>query len=287
MLGHAIVARLQALGQRFVATDANLDIGDREPVLAFARSERPSAIVNAAAYTRVDDAENEAALAFRVNADGPAFLAEAAQELGAPLLHFSTDYVFDGSGVVPYTEQAITSPLGTYGRSKREGEARVLERCSSGAYLVRTSWLFGENGNNFVKTMARLMRERDELSVVADQHGRPTYTRDLADAALRLLGFGSTSAAAPSLYHFANSGPTTWFDFSAAIRSTCVSCGLQLRVKTLRPITTAEFPRPAPRPPYSVLDTSRIEAALGEKPRPWESALSDYVAGQVSDWKSS
>jgi dTDP-4-dehydrorhamnose reductase len=287
MLGSAIAARLETLGYGYIVTDAELDIGDRERVLAFSRREKPSAILNAAAYTRVDDAEREEALAIRVNADGPGFLAEAAHELDASFLHFSTDYVFDGSATSPYTETSATAPLGVYGRSKLHGEERALAVHARGTYVVRTSWLFGENGNNFVKTMARLMREREELKVVADQHGRPTYTSDLAQVALRLLGILDAPAAQPGLYHFANSGQTTWFDFTNTIRDICTKLGLELRVKTIHPVTTAEFPRPAPRPHYSVLDTQRIERVLGAPPRPWEIALSAYIAGQVSDWKIS
>lgn len=280
MLASALRARYERHGITCLLTDRELDVSSREQVLSFAREECPEQIVNAAGYTRVDDAEAHEADARRTNGDGPANLAEAAALLGVPFLHFSTDYVFDGRASVAYTEDAPTAPLGVYGRSKLEGEERALATSASnagGVYVLRTSWLFGENGPNFVKTMVGLLRDRDELRVVNDQHGRPTYTGDLADAALGLLGVGRSSAAPPGLYHFANAGATTWHGFVVGIRAACERLGLPVRASRIEPVSTSEFPRPAPRPAYSVLDTSRIEQALGQSPRAWPAALEDYL----------
>jgi dTDP-4-dehydrorhamnose reductase len=284
MLGSALRAKLEGAGLRCLATDVNLDIADESAVLAFAKAERPAVIVNSAAYTRVDDAETNEGAAARVNAEGARVLGQAALEVGAKLVHFSTDYVFGGEGASePYAEDAPTAPQGVYARTKLDGERRVLETASAGGrpYVIRTSWLFGENGPNFVKTMLGLLQTREELRVVSDQHGRPTYTHDLADAALELVGLGSRPAAAPGVYHFANSGATTWHAFTLGIRDACLSRGLPLKVQRILPVTTAEFPRPAPRPAYSVLSTARIEATLGRAPRPWSAALDDYLSNEL------
>lgn len=276
MLGTALVARLERQAA-WIGTDLDVDITKRDAVLAFAERERPSLIVNAAAYTRVDDAETHEEDARRVNADGPENLGLAAAAIGARVVHFSTDYVFDGRGTEPYVEDAPTDPAGAYGRTKLEGEVRLLAACPGAATIVRTSWLFGENGPNFVRTMMRLIAEKDELKVVADQLGRPTYTGDLADAALALAGVAKSPAAPSGVYHFANAGAVTWHAFTLAIREACLHARLPVKTERILPVTTAEFPRPAPRPPYSVLDTRKLERALGSTPRPFEAALAEYV----------
>jgi dTDP-4-dehydrorhamnose reductase len=279
MLGRAIFEQLGQLGASHVATDRELDITDEGQVLDFVRRERPSLVINAAAYTQVDLAETEPEAAFRVNGQGAGALARAALEVGAPVVYVSTDYVFGGDGNEPYTETAPTAARGVYARSKLEGENLVLETVRSGgkAYVLRTSWLFGLHGANFVKTMVNLMRDREELRVVADQHGRPTYTEDLADALLALVGHKGRPAAEPGVYHFANSGETSWHGFAVAIREACLSLGIPLRVERILPVSTAEFPRPAPRPAYSVLDTTRIQTFLDKQPRPWAAALDTYL----------
>jgi dTDP-4-dehydrorhamnose reductase len=277
MLGTALRERID--GRAVLATDIELDIGDEAAVLAFARREQPGVILNAAAYTRVDDAEQKRDEAWRANADGPANLARAAREIGARLLHVSTDYVFDGRGAAPYAEDAPCAPATVYGASKRAGEEAVLAELAAGlsGYLVRTSWLFGDTGPSFVRTMVGLMRERPELKVVDDQHGRPTYAADLAGACLALVGLGpglpARAAAPPGLYHFANTGAVSWHGFALGILAACRELGMDLRTERVLPVTTREFPRPAPRPAYSVLDTTRIERALGVIPRPWPEAL--------------
>ena len=282
MLATAIAACLERAGVGFVATDSELDIADAERVIAFARSAQPSLIVNAAAYTRVDDAETQRADAFRVNATGAENLARAAAELGARLLHYSTDYVFDGAASEPYAEDHPTAPSSVYGESKLRGEELVRSLLPNDSVIVRTSWLFGENGNNFVKTLLGLMRTRSEVRVVSDQHGRPTYTHDLADISLSLCGAFGDPPAPPGTYHFANSGPTTWHGFTLGIRDICLELGIELRVEQVVPVTTAEFPRPAKRPQYSVLDTRKIEAFLGGRARSWRDALRAYLVNEIS-----
>lgn len=277
MLGTALLARLERLGVPRVTSDLDVDIADRERVLEFARRERPTLIVNAAGYTRVDDAEAHEADALRANGVGPENLGFAAASLGSKVVHYSTDYVFDGRGTAPYLEDAPTGPAGAYGRTKLAGEERLLAACPHRATIIRTSWLFGENGPNFVKTMARLLAEKEELRVVADQRGRPTYTGDLADATLALAGVSREAAAEPGIYHFANTGEVTWHAFTLAIRDACTRRGLPVKTERILPVTTAEFPRPAPRPAYSVLDTGRIERALGAAPRDFHLPLDEYL----------
>jgi dTDP-4-dehydrorhamnose reductase len=280
MLGTAVRERLERLGLPHVRTDLDVDITDRQRVLEFARSERPRLIINAAAYTRVDDAETHEDEAARVNAFGPDHLGMAAAAVGASVLHVSTDYVFDGRGSAPYLEDAVCAPSSAYGRTKLDGERRLLSSRSPDTqiYIVRTSWLFGEHGPNFVRTIGKLLAERDELRVVADQEGRPTYAGDLADAMLELVGAGERPAAPDGIYHFANAGAVSWHAFASAIRELSLELGLPVRAARVVPVTTAEFPRPAPRPAYSVLDTTRIEQALGSTPRHFSSALREYLA---------
>lgn len=281
MLGSALAERLIATRARVLMTDRELDITDKKKVLEYAKKESPGLIINAAGYTRVDDAEAHQEEAFKVNGEGPAHLAEAAASVGARLLHFSTDYVFDGQATAPYAEQASPGATSVYGKSKHVGERRVLDRLPEAGYVLRTSWLFGENGPNFVKTLVGLMREKEEVRVVDDQHGRPTYTRDLAAVALSLVGADRRGAperiAPPGIYHFANAEPTTWHGFTVAIREACQALGVELAVKTIQPVGTIDFPRPAPRPAFSVLDTGKLEGLLGLQPRPFRAALREYL----------
>ncbi|MDQ2646942.1 MAG: dTDP-4-dehydrorhamnose reductase [Myxococcota bacterium] len=279
MLGLALARELARRDVDCFPTDRELDIADETQVFAFAQRERPSVVINAAGFTQVDLAEAEREVAFRVNGRGAGVLSRAALDVGAPLVHVSTDYVFGGEGNTPYRETAVTAPRGVYAQSKLEGERLVLETARAGGrvYVVRTSWLFGLHGANFVKTMVNLMRDRDEVRVVSDQHGRPTYTEDLAEALLALVGLGGEAAAEPGVYHFANAGETSWHGFAVAIREACLAQGLALRAERVLAVTTAEFPRPAPRPAHSVLDTAKVEAALGKPPRPWRTALEEYL----------
>jgi dTDP-4-dehydrorhamnose reductase len=229
-------------------------------------------VINAAAYTAVDKAESERDRAFAVNRDGAANLARACRERGVRLVHVSTDYVFDGTATRPYREDDPIAPIGAYGESKAAGERAVLEL---GGTVVRTSWLFAEGGPSFVHTMLRLARERPVLRVVADQHGCPTYAGDLADALIAL-------AAAPAgVYHYCNDGATTWHAFATAIVEEARARG-PVACERIDAITTAEYPTPAKRPAYSVLDTSRVRA-LGIVPPSWRIGLARVVAHALSE----
>jgi dTDP-4-dehydrorhamnose reductase len=283
MLARAVGARLAAAGVAAVGTDLEFDIADAAAVLEFVEQHRFTHIVNCAAYTRVDDAERELDAARAANTTGPSSLARAAARTGAHLVHVSTDYVFDGRSEEPYVEDAPCAPQTAYGRTKREGEELVVATLGQpgGAHfhVIRTSWLFGEGGKNFVTTMLALMAEREVLRVVSDQHGRPTYTRDLAEAVLGLAGIVPRGVPAESgFYHFANTGATTWHAFAEQILGAARALGFALKARTIEPVSTEAFPRPAPRPAYSVLSTRRIEHALGGAPRPWQDALAEYLS---------
>lgn len=280
MLGRAFADALTATGVRLVQTGSELDIADRQAVRALVLAERPTTIINCAAYTRVDDAETHAESAERSNVVGPENLALMAHETESCLVHFSSDYVFSGDASEPYDEAAPGAPTSAYGRTKWEGERRVLAHQDRGTvYVVRTSWLFAAHGNNFVRTILRLLALEDELCVVSDQVGRPTYAPDLVSAVLRLISAEPRGGAVaePGVYHFANLGPTSWHGFAQAIREGALRRGFPVRASEVRPVTTSEFLRPAPRPRYSVLSTQRFEAVTMSTPRSWREALDECL----------
>ncbi|WP_250282394.1 dTDP-4-dehydrorhamnose reductase [Frankia sp. CiP1_Cm_nod2] len=262
-------------------TRAELDVTDPARVRAVVRDQaRPARIqgglvvVNTAAWTDVDGAESDEAGAYAVNAAAPAQLAAACAEAGATLLHVSTDYVFDGTADKPYETGHPTAPRSAYGRTKLAGEQAVLALCPS-SYVVRTAWVYGASGRNFVRTIARLARERDTLAVVDDQRGSPTWSVDLAAGLIDLVAAGTAGAgrAAGGLYHCTGGGDTTWFGFARA-----VVAELGMDPEKVRPTTTDAFPRPAPRPAYSVL-SPRSWTDAGLRPlRPWREALAEAFA---------
>ena len=252
---------------------SELDIGDRAAVARCLGELAPAQVINAAAYTAVDRAESEPALAWRINAEGAGHLAGACAEIGARLLHVSTDFVFDGEASHPYPPDAPTAPLGEYGRSKLAGEESVL-RALPGALVMRTAWVYSAFGGNFVKTMLRLMREREELAVVDDQVGTPTWARGLAQALW-------AAAARPQLggiYHWTDAGVCSWYDFAVAISEEGHATGLLERPVTVRPIPASDYPTPARRPASSVLDKRGSWRDLGMAGVHWRQQLRAMLA---------
>ena len=254
----------------------DLDVTDRAAVTEAIMGLRPSVVVNATAYTAVDKAESDAETAFAVNAAAPAYLAEAAERIGAPIIHLSTDYVFDGSKVDGYVEEDPVNPLGVYGRSKEDGE-RAVRTATARHVILRTAWVYSPFGSNFVKTMLRLGRERSELRVVADQRGCPTSAGEIARAIVeitqQLLEPGNE--AQWGTYHLAGAGEATWHEFAETIFDLAAPVFGQR--PTVRAITTAEYPTPTRRPVNSVLLCDKVERAYGVSLRPWREALSSVV----------
>jgi dTDP-4-dehydrorhamnose reductase len=254
----------------------DFDVTDRRQVLDELAGFAPMVIINCAAYTNVDGCEEAEELATRVNGDGPGLLAEAAIACGALLVHISTDYVFDGRGGQPYREADPVAPLSAYGRSKLAGEQAIWNSGLDAALIVRTSWLYGPGGKNFVETMLRLMQERDQLGVVADQLGSPTLTSDLAAAIMLLL-----KQDAQGVVHFSNSGICSWHQFAVAIRDEAQQTGLNLKVRRIDPLTTEDYPLPAPRPSYSVLDKTLYSRLCGVRPPGWRESLRLYLQARM------
>ena len=265
MLGKALLEVLQGLPV-VGWSSRDLDITREDQVLNRIRALHPRVIIHAAAWTQVDACEKDPERAYRVNARGTRHVAQAARATGARLVYISTDYVFDGKGNHPYPEDAPPNPLNVYGRSKWEGEQAVLESTPDGL-IVRTSWLFGPGGANFVDTILQLAQIQSHLRVVADQRGAPTYTRDLAEALRRLL-----ETPARGIVHVTNGGDCTWWEFARAILQEAGIQGV-----AVAPISTLEAGRPAPRPAYSVLDTGRYTCLTGHQLRPWQEALRAYL----------
>ena len=268
MLGTDLMKVLERAGIDAVGLDnEDVDIVQQDSVERALAMYEPRLIINVAAFTDVDGCESRTELAFAVNAIGPENLARAAGRVGALLLHISSDYVFDGKKTCPYVEDDPMSPVGVYARSKAEGEIRIRRLLPENHCIVRTQWLFGMNGRNFVEAILAAAQTRGMLSVVNDQHGSPTYTRDLAGALIGLCRIGYRGTI-----HVTNSGHTTWYDFAVRIVR---SLGLSsVRVEPLR---SSDLGRPAPRPLYSVLDTSRYVAVAGAPLRTWEEALDEYL----------
>lgn len=254
-----------------------LDITNQQHIQSALAKYKPDLIINAAAYTAVDKAESDADTAFAVNEQGVAWLAQAANAAHIPLFHISTDYVFDGTANTPYTETDPANPQSVYGASKLAGE-QALASTLSQHIILRTSWVFGATGNNFVKTMLRLAAERDELSVVADQHGCPTSANSIAKTLWQLAQLYADQGSLPwGTYHFSNAPACTWHDFAGEIFEQAVNIGLLDKTPTLHPITTAEYPTPAQRPAWSVFDCSKIEHLLQRKTQHWRQQLSELL----------
>ncbi len=266
MLGTDVVDVLSAHNVSALSR-AELDIENADAVLSAVAGH--DVVINTAAYTKVDDAESHEDVAFGVNASGAENLAVAAREVGARLIHLSTDYVFNGSATSPYAEATPRDPISAYGRTKAAGEELVLAAHADGTAIVRTAWLYGERGPNFVDTMLRLSNERETLQVVDDQHGQPTWSRDLANRIADLVNAGVPSG----IFHGTNAGETTWFGLA---RRVFELSGLD--PERIQPTDSSAFVRPAPRPHYSVLGHTAW-ATIGMKPmRAWDDALFEYLS---------
>lgn len=291
MLARDLLARLRRDGERATGLERGaLDITERSSVRAAfeafeafqayepvdpvepVEARRPAVVVNCAAWTAVDEAEGREEDALRVNGEGPRRLAEACRESGAVLLHVSTDYVFPGTAKTPYGEHAPTGPRSAYGRTKLAGERAVLETLPDTGYVVRTAWLYGAGGANFVRTMTGLEGVRETLDVVDDQRGQPTWTADLADLLVRLGRAAAEGSAEAGIYHGTSGGDTTWFGLAREIFRL-----LDADQERVRPTTSDAFVRPAPRPAYSVLGHGRLRAAGIEPIRHWRAALAEAL----------
>ncbi|HED2737219.1 dTDP-4-dehydrorhamnose reductase [Klebsiella michiganensis] len=254
------------------ATDTSeLDITDKDLVLAAVSKYKPDVIVNAAAYTAVDKAESDIDTARLVNKIGPENLAIAASQNDAIFVHVSTDYVFDGTASIPYEESDDTNPLGIYGLTKLEGEIAVKNALPN-AIILRTAWVFSEYGNNFVKTMLKLAKGRDSLGIVSDQRGCPTYAGDIANAIILLIQSNSNGG----IFHFCGDEEVSWSEFAQAIFDTAVKAGKLTKPPTINGITTEQYPTPAKRPAYSTLNCSKI-ATYGISSSQWRRALTEII----------
>ena len=279
MLGTELSLVLEKSGLPFADSDREVDIADPAALSEFAEKQaRPVGwIVNCAAYTAVDKAEDDTELCNKLNAVGPKNIAEIAKSINAKLIHISTDYVFDGTAEQPYKEDDPTNPIGVYGFTKRDGELMVLEK-NPESYIIRTAWLYGKYGNNFVNTMLRLMNEKQEIKVVDDQRGSPTEVSALVAVILNIITKSSAMNIPYGIYHFTNEGDTTWFGFAKEIYRLGREMGLIKTDCNILPCTSSEFPAKVKRPNYSVLDKSKIKNAFeGLNIGSWEEYLKDYL----------
>ncbi|AQA17251.1 dTDP-4-dehydrorhamnose reductase [Halioglobus japonicus] len=267
-LGQELLRTAPVATQCVGLTRSELDIGDAEAVEALIAHEQPSLVINAAAYTAVDKAEEEVEQAMRINGDGAGNLARACAGAGARLLHVSTDFVFDGLASSPYLPDSQTAPIGAYGRTKLAGEERVLAAAPD-ALIMRTGWVYSAFGANFVKTMLRLMAERDQLAVVADQVGSPTWARGLAEA----LWQAASRPEVGGIYHWSDAGVCSWYDFAVAIAEEGVASELLATAPVIAPIPASDYPTPAARPAFSVLDKRSSWRDLEMNGRHWREQL--------------
>jgi len=255
-----------------ILTDSdNMDITDKGMISLFFNKYKPDYIIHAAAYTQVDKAEDNVAICSKVNIDGTRNMALACKKIGAVLIYISTDYVFDGKKISPYEENDKPSPLSVYGDTKFEGENCVKDICEK-YFIIRSSWVFGElpenhSGTNFVETIIRLSKEKSELTIVNDQIGSPTYTKDLVEIIKEMIN----KSPAYGIYHFSSTGACSWYDFAKEILAQ-TNTAIELK-----PITSSEYPQKAKRPSYSYMDKSKIEKALRIKVRSWQEMLSEYL----------
>lgn len=286
MLGSEIARQLEQNDVAFIGTDRDVDITDSSALEKFAAGhEGITWIVNCSAYTAVDKAEDDADLAALLNETGAGNIAHTAKQIGAKMIHISTDYVFDGSGKTPYTENMPVSPLGVYGRTKAAGE-RAVQESGCAWYIFRTAWLYGYDGKNFVYTMINLMNSRDTISVVADQKGSPTFAADLARCiVITILNAVKGSLLPEGIYHCTDRGETTWFEFASEIYRLGREKGKITHNCTVKPCTTDEYPTRATRPAYSVLSKAKIQRALQIELPDWKESLRAFISSPLFSLK--
>jgi dTDP-4-dehydrorhamnose reductase len=287
-VGGAALQTFETLGDVVSPTRQQIDLTDPESIRSTMHEIRPVWVINAAAHTAVDKAESERELAYAINAEAPGILGEEAQKIGAVVLHFSTDYVFDGSNTSAYLETDPTAPLNVYGKSKLAGE-QALAATGAAHLILRTSWVYGATGKNFLLSILRMARERDQLRIVADQHGAPTWSFDLARLTAHLvkhvnrlateMGCNAAEAAASlsGIYHASGAGHTTWFGFADAAAEALRKYEPAGRLATVSPISTAEYPTPARRPANSLLDCSKLERDFGWRMMHWQESLEQVM----------
>jgi len=277
MLGYEVEELLKKNNLSYTASDQEIDITDFSILVQYIKDKKIDWIVNCAAYTAVDKAEKEKEKAYSINRDGVRNITKIASEKQAKLIHISTDYVFDGkkNKQSAYTEENQANPMGIYGKSKLAGEKEIINLLDK-YFIIRTAWLYGANGHNFVYTMLRLFREREVITVVDDQWGSPTYAADLAEVILKIIETGSDKFG---IYHFANEGVTNWYEFARAIYDKSKSLGIINRSKKveIKPIKTEEYPTAAIRPQYSVLSKDKVKKEFNLKIRNWYKALEDFL----------
>jgi dTDP-4-dehydrorhamnose reductase len=279
MLGTELSLLLERNNIPFTGTDREVDITNSAALLEFASSHPVNWIINCAAYTAVDKAEDDTAACRLLNTSGAENIALTAKAKGARLIHISTDYVFDGTEKRPYTEEDAPCPTGVYGKSKRDGEIAVIEN-NPNSYIIRTAWLYGKYGNNFVHTMLRLMNEREEIKVVNDQYGSPTCAFDLSQVIISLIQQVDKEKNIPcGIYHFTGEESCTWFEFAGAIYAEGKSLNLLTKPCTVKPCTSAEYPAKVKRPAYSVLDKTKIKNIMGITIPVWHESLRSFLQG--------
>lgn len=277
MLGSEVRREFKKTGLAFVGSDRDVDFLSPQAIEAFAGSNDITAIVNCAAYTAVDKAEDEPELCARLNIEGPENLAKLADKINARLIHISTDYVFDGNSTKPYREDDPVNPIGVYGRTKAEGEKAIFATFPK-AVVLRTAWLYGEFGNNFVYTMLKLMRKKDEIGVVADQRGTPTWAKDLAKSILALL---NNHEGKCGIYHFTDEGDISWYDFAVKIYEEGKKLGILEQNCRIVPLTTDQYPAKVQRPRYSVLSKEKIRREFSVTVPTWEESVGNFI-GEIS-----
>ncbi len=257
----------------FISSDREIDITNYDDVYTYVKSKNIAWIINCAGYTAVDKAEEEKEQAFQINSEGVKNLTKIAKIKGAKLIHFSTDYVFDGNNPKPYKENDPANPINIYGKSKLSGEKQIRENYDK-YFIIRISWLFGKNGKNFVNTMLRLFREKSIVKVVSDQKGSPTYTKCVAVLILNII---KNTSERYGVYHFTNEGITTWYDFAQYIYDTALQYQIAKSGVNIVPIYTSEFPTKARRPKNSTLSKDKIKSLLNINPISWNEAVVNYI----------